>query len=174
MNEIEFFGEEEAPVKEGWKVDALEDAEWCLTKIGRAETEIDRFTIMAEVLKERINARLEEILKKHLGTIETMEILLRPWADVEIAKAGKAKSIKLLNGTIGYRSGQSSLVVNDEVAAVAWLKDHAAGCVRVNEEVKKTETKNFIEENGEIPDGVEMKAGNITFYAKPLPPLLEK
>jgi len=174
MDELTFCGEEEKEVEQGFTIDSLQKAEWAMSKIGRAETEIYRFTLMADTMKERINARLEVILKKHLGTIETMEILLRPWADVEIAKAGKAKSMKLLNGTVGYRTAPNHLKVNDEVAAVAWLKDHAAGCVRVKEEVKKTETEKFIEENGEMPAGVELIPGKITFYAKPLPLLLEK
>lgn len=176
MNELE-TNEPEEVVPQGFTVDSLEKAEWALSKIGEADAEVDRFSKMAAKLKAdycaRIDTRLAQITKPHTATRERMIELVRPWADVEVAKANGKKSVKLLSGTVGYRQAPASLVVTDEEAAVMWLKNHAAGCIRTKEEINKSFTKKFIEENGEVPDGVELRAGDIRFYVDPLPPLLE-
>ena len=173
MTDMDFFADD-APAKEGFTVDSLEAAEWCLTKIGRAETEITRFETMAASLKARIDARLEEITKRHRDTCEHMTTLIRPWAELEIAKQGKVKSMKLLSGTVGFRQAPSSLVVTNETDAVMWLENETlTDCVRVKKEVVKSAVKKVIEEKGIIPDGCELKAGEVRFYVEPLPPLLE-
>lgn len=156
-----------------FKIDSLSKAEWALSKIGRADAEIERFTKMAAGMKERIDARLAEICKHHHATKESMVFLLRPWADLELARAGSRKSVKLLSGTVGFRQAPASLVVTDEAEAVKWLKEHAPECVRTKEEVKKTECKKRIQETGEMPAGTEWKPGEVSFYAEPLPALLE-
>ena len=123
----------------------------------------------------KIDTRLSEIVKPHVQTCEVMTDFLRPWADVEIAKANGKRSVKLLSGTVGYRQNPARLEVTNEATAVAWLKEHhGENLIRVKEEVKKTETKKFIEAVGELPDGVELKAGEVRFYAEPLPEQIER
>jgi phage host-nuclease inhibitor protein Gam len=175
-SDIEFFGEEEKQVEQGFVIDSLEKAEWAISKIVQADVQIDRFTVMAETLKARIEARLAEIVKNHHVTKDAMISMLRPWAEVEIAKQGKARSMKLLGGTVGFRQAPSRLEVMDEAAALKYFHDRqgAQDCIRVKEEVSKTAAKKLIEQTGEIPDGCELKSGEVSFYAEPLPPLLEK
>jgi len=172
MSEIDFYGDEEGfdtPAHENFVIDTLEKAEWALRKKGTAQGEIERMETYAVYLTNRIMQRLEQITKVHRDTVDTMDALLRPWANVEIAKASGRKSVKLLAGTLGFRSSVPSLLVTDEVAAVKWLKKHKLkAMVRVKEEVKKAEVKKLIEEKGEIPDGVELKPGETRFYAEPL------
>lgn len=179
MSDMEVFATKNDEVAENFKVDTLEKAEWCMRTKGKSQAEIDRFTEMAAHLKaeycEQIDERLAEITSPHLKTLENMTSLLRPWSEVEIAKQGKARSYKLLSGTVGFRQAPDSLEVKDEAAALLWIKQHdIQGCIRVKEEVKKTETKKFIESTGEVPDGCALRPGEIRFYADPLPPLLEK
>jgi phage host-nuclease inhibitor protein Gam len=178
MNELETREEQEEPIPQGFMVDSLEKAEWCLSKIGAADVEVNRFSEMAAKLKAgycaRIDARLDQITRPHLATKERMVELVRPWADVEVAKANGRKSVKLLSGTVGYRQSPASLVVTDEGAAILWLKNNdEESCIRIKEEVSKKAVKELIEERGELPDGCELKQGEIRFYAEPLPPLLE-
>jgi phage host-nuclease inhibitor protein Gam len=178
MSSLEVFREEEAQAPEGFICDSLSKAEWCLKTKGRAEEEIERFTAMAKQLIEeetyRINMRLAEIIKPHLRTLEDMTTFLRPWSEVEIAKAHGKKSVKLLSGTVGFRKEPKSLEVEDEEKAVVWLEANGhADCVRVRKTVKKDETKKLIEDKGELPDSCKLMGGGEVFYAKPLHELLE-
>jgi phage host-nuclease inhibitor protein Gam len=178
MSSLEVFKEEDAPVPEGFVVDSLSKAEWCLRTKGRAEDEIARFSAMAVQLIEeetyRINMRLAEICAPHLRTLEDMTAFVRPWAEVEIAKAHGKKSVKLLSGRVGFRTEAKSLEVEDEEKATAWLEANGhADCVRVKKTVKKDETKKLIEDKGELPDACKMAGGGQVFYAKPLHEQLE-
>lgn len=178
MSDLEVFATKDGEVQEGFVVDSLDKAEWCLRTKGRAEDEIARFTAMATKLKSeyayKIDKRLEEILAPHLRTLEDMTALVRPWSEVEIAKAHGKKSVKLLSGEVSFRTQPKSLEVTDEAKAVAWLEANGhADCVRVKKEVKKDETKKLIEEKGELPESCTLKGGGEVFYAKPLHELLE-
>jgi phage host-nuclease inhibitor protein Gam len=173
MSSLEVFKEEDVLVPEGFVVDCLDKAEWCLRTKGHAEDEIIRFTSMATRLKSeyaaQIDERLAEILAPHLRTLEDMTSFLKPWSNVEVAKLhDDKKSVKLLSGTVGFRTEPKSLEVEDEEKATAWLEANGhADCVRVKKEVKKNETKQLIEEKGELPNSCKLTGGGEIFYAKP-------
>jgi len=151
---------------EGFIINSLDTAEWCLRKISRAEARIQERNDCAAKIKAEIDARLEAINAKDLDTVAYLGSLLRPWAEVEIAKAGKAKSVKLLAGEVGFRKAPDSLEVTDEAAALAWLKEHYPQGVRTVESVDKKKVKEAIEFNGEVPDGCELRRGDIKFYVR--------
>lgn len=173
-NEIDLLGEQDEPVPHGFVVDTMDKADWALRTMGRAQAEIDRIETTAAALKARIDERLELVTKGQRNTIAAMEAFLRPWADVEVAKANGKRSVKLLSGTVGYRQSPASLDVQDEIAAVAWLKANGhTDMVRVKEEVQKAPVKKLIETAGELPDGVMLRPGAQHFYAEPVVPALE-
>ncbi len=175
MSDMELFEEEEKPLAQDFKVDSLEKADWAMRKIGRAEAEIDRFTELAKDMKARIDARLALITGHHQKTIEAMSYLLRPWAEVEIARSGKARSFKLISGVVGFRQSPERLEVEDADSVISWLEsNHREDCIRLKKEVDKTQVKDLIKETGQLPDGCSLKQGDITFFAKPEPPMLEK
>lgn len=166
----------------GFVVDSREKAEWAMRKISRAEASIQEnaAAAQAEIEKaqayiDRIRTRLHEINRVDEQTVAYLGQLIRPWAETEIAKNGKRKSLPLLGGTVGFRASPDSLEVTDPDAAIAWLKEHTAGtsCLRVKEEIDKREVKKLIEFSGEIPDGVQMKKGEIRFYVEAAIPEIE-
>ena len=174
MSDLDLIGDRDEVAPVGFVVDNLEKADWALRKIGGAQAEVDKIERYAMALKQRIDERVASILKPHLATIDAMTTFIRPWADVEIAKSNGKKSVKLISGTVGFRQAPASLVVNDEAAAIGWLQGHGKDeLVRVKYEVNKTAVKKLIESSGEVPDGCEMKQGEIRFYAEPLVPALE-
>lgn len=173
MNDLEreLFPEEQEA--QGFVVDTQEKAEWALSKIARSEHRLQELAALAEAAKARIDARLAEITKGDRATVARLGDMIRPWASVEVAKNGKRKSVQLLNGTVGFRQSPASLVVTDEAAAVAWLEEHGGDFIRVKKEVKKGELKKAIEANGELPDGVELHAGEVRFYVEAARPEIE-
>ncbi|MBZ5672296.1 MAG: host-nuclease inhibitor Gam family protein [Acidobacteriia bacterium] len=166
---------DEGEASEGFIIDSQERAEWAVRKIARAEARIAVRAAVATKLISEIALRLDAITKADKQTVEYLTSLLEPYGAVEIAKQGKRKSLKLLGGEIGFRQSPESLVVTDEAAAVAWLKaiPGARDCIRVKEEVRKTETKQFIHDSGEVPDGCELRQGETRFYVKAGPEAIE-
>jgi len=152
--------EEQGP--QNFQVDTLEKAEWAIRKIARAEARIQAFIALAEKRKAEIDERLKEVTRADRLAVDQLGQLIRPWGEVEIAKAGKKKSMKLLGGEIGFRTTQH-LEVIDEAAALASLENGHPECIRVKREVDKTATTKLIKEKGEVPDGVEL-ASTTRFY----------
>jgi phage host-nuclease inhibitor protein Gam len=163
--EDDFFG---APQTDGFTIDSREKAEWALNKIAQKDARIAESERIAEQLIARIRARVADITRSDRESRERLVQMLHPWGAVEIAiaKAGKARSVKLIGGTIGFRQSPARLEVTDEAAAIAALP---AECVRVKKEVDKTAVKELIEKSGEVPPGVALVPGEVTFYVKAEP-----
>lgn len=158
----DLFPEEAEP--RGFSIDTLEKAEWALDKIGKAENRIQRFTELVAKRKTEMDARLAEVTKPDRETVSRMGEMIRPWAELEIAKAGKRKSMQLMGGEVGFRQSPARLEVDDPDAAVVALEAEHPECVRVKKEVAKTEVKKLIESTGMMPAGVRLVAGEIRFY----------
>lgn len=147
-------------------IDSLDTANWALSKISRAMARIAERRGAAEAYKAKIDAWLAGANETDGATVERLTDMLKPWAEVEIAKAGKAKHVKLLGGEVGYRQSPGHLEVRDEAAAMAWAEAHCPEAVKVEKRLVKTPLKEAIMKRGEVPDGVEMAAGEISWYLK--------
>ena len=143
-----------------FSIDSLDKANWAIGKIARAEAKIEQRRLAAVAYKAKLDAWMDDANKADIATVGNLSEMLKPWANVEIAK-GKAKSIKLLGGTVGFRSSPAHLEITDEAAALAALPDD---CKRVKVEVNKTAVKKRIEETGEIPAGCDLVAGDVRWY----------
>ncbi len=167
----ELFPEEKEP--QGFTIDTQQKAEWALDKIARAEGRIQRFRDAVTAAKARLDQRLEEVTKADLNTVERLGAMVRPWAEVEIAKIGNRKSVKLLGGTVGFRQSPARLEVTDPNAAIAWLEANQPASVRVKKEVDKVNVKELVMAGGEVPPGCELVAGDVRFYIEAQRPELE-
>ena len=167
MSNIELIEDDLFPMPEangeGFHIDSVEKAEWALSKIASAEKRILDREMMADALIYRIKERLGDITKQDRDTVENMKAMLHPWAEVEIAKQGKTKHVKLLGGEVGFRQSPARLEVIDTDAALSSLPE---SCIRIKKEVDKTATKKLIETTGELPDGVELVPGEVRFYVE--------
>ncbi len=172
MDTIEEFMDREyevAPVGEtrpAFTIDSLQKANWAISKISRAEASIAQRQIAAEAYKAKVDAWLAQANKDDIATVDAITGMLKPWAEVEIAKAGKTKHVKLLGGEIGYRQSPSHLEVTDEAAAIAWAEAHCPEAVKVEKRLVKTPLKDAIQKRGEMPDGAELVAGEVHWYVK--------
>lgn len=146
-----------------FRIDSLDKANWAIAKIARAEARRAEREAAAKVYIDRIRAWVDSANKSDIDTADRLTELLRPWAEVEIAKAGKVKHVKLLGGEIGYRQAPKRLDITDEAAALAAVPE---SCKRVKVEIDKTAVKALIETTGEIPAGCDLVAGEIRWYVK--------
>jgi len=156
--------EDDAPiVRPEFVVDSRNRAEWAMMTLARAERNIAEKRHAAQILIERIQARCEEMCKRDTDTVSKMTDLLHPWAQVEVAKAGGQKHVKLMAGDIGYRQNPEHL---DWIGTDEDLAALPEELKRVKIEPNKVATKKFIKEKGEIPAGFDVVPGNIQWYVK--------
>lgn len=147
-----------------FKVTNLQSASWCMAKTNTAADKIANAEAMREEAIRRINTWFDEYTAPHAATIAAMEMFLEPWVREEIADQ-KSKSVKLPNGTAGFRSTPESVVITDEVkiveeAKVAGIETH------IKETVHKKDLKKHIMETGQVFDNAFLVPGSEKFYVK--------
>jgi phage host-nuclease inhibitor protein Gam len=177
MNNLAHFEDELFPEEaqaEGFVVDSMDKAEWALSKIARSEHRISMLSELAAKAKARIDARLEQITKGDRASVANLGEMIRPWAEVEVAKNEKRKSIQLLGGVVGFRQSPGRVEVTDEAAAISWLlAKNESECIRIKQEINKIAVKKRIEQTGELPAGITFAAGEVRFYIEAARPEIE-
>ena len=118
---------------------------------------------------ERIRARAAELREAHQKRdnwlLENYGQTLEQFARDEVS-SGKAKSVALLSGAVGFRKNPASLEIIDADAALLWAKQCCSDAVKITETVQKGVLKAHVEETGEVPPGIEYKAAYEKFYIK--------
>lgn len=136
-------------------------ANWAISKILTAEEEI-------ELIKQQMQAEVEKFKLQIAGIEQDRkdfedEFLaeLEQWTRSN--KVSYEKTIKLLQGNVGFKKLPSRSVVNDLDRLSQWAN-------QTNNEVIKTEHKpvmsaiNALVKKGIVPDGVEIIEGEERFY----------
>jgi len=90
------------------------------------------------------------------------------WARVEIEKlSGRRKSMNLPAGTIGFRTMNPSLHVDDERVVLGWAKEYCPAAVLVVEKLSRSVLKAEFERHGVIPDnGAHVDPGGERFFIR--------
>jgi phage host-nuclease inhibitor protein Gam len=172
MGDIQLFDDDLFPQPAdvgnvGFVIDTTDKAEWALSKIGAAETRIADATERVAFVIARLKERLEHITATDRASVERLTDMLRPWANVEIAKRAGPRSVKTLAGVVGFRQSPARV----EVTSLEGLPE---SCIRIKKEADKAAIKALIESTGEIPDGVELVPGDVKFYVEATSLMVEK
>lgn len=168
--------------EEKFTVDDTACAEWTLEKIAEknkkiAEVESDYEKMVAKYQKWRDDS--VDALKSDILYLES---LLRPWAEEQLSH-GKAKSINLPSGKVGFKSASQEWKFDGEKADAKnkGLLDFAKSSMPEYVKVKKEETVAWAElkkaltvtdngkvvtADGEIVEGMTVTIGAPTFYTK--------
>ena len=153
-----------------------------------------------EGAKRAIKQRAEELTRQLDNRAGHLEYLygdaLQREADKLIAAEPKKKSVKLLTGTVGYRTNKGRLFIEDMNKAVVWAVENldngqlelaikefkadrvlpvlspALKAIAITE-LKITPLKDHLEATGELPDGCQVGESVETFYATPAVAKLE-
>lgn len=167
----------EIGVDHGWKIDSLQALEWALERLGDAETVISQNEDLAAQAESRIQSRLAECNKAPQRTAEFFRGAILGYLighRGEVLGKGKAKSRKLIGGTVGFRSSRETIRVEDEEAALAWAKDQpvASGLVVVRASLSKAALNEHFKATGEVPPGCSVDAAEDIPYVKAEPQVL--
>ena len=150
--------DEELPVAtkdEPWEIQSLDDANFAMNRVARAQSKIDERQQIAESYRQKLEARLTEWLesasKEDQSTIDFFTPHLEFWGSREIAKQHKKKSIDLMDGKIQQRTTQGSVIIYDEDAAMKYCEKHVPDAVKIKKSLSKTELKKALQDGEVIP-----------------------
>jgi phage host-nuclease inhibitor protein Gam len=145
-----------------WKIDSEESANWYLRKLANIETERDRIRHQYNAMMQDLDRNGENLRSRHQADLEH-------WAKSQLK--GKARNIKLLQGTISFKMVPASVKVADKEAAAthAYLAGWK-GCYHTFVQIRADEYKQKFIETGEMLPGIEVapehESVSITFGKK--------
>jgi len=166
--------------KEPFVVDSLAKANWVVDKINEKRAKIDEVNTAVNEMIDKYEAWGEEQTHDLQEEIDSLQMLLKPWARKELG-SGKKKSIKLAGGVVGFRKGAEKWMMGGEVAAagneklLTWVKRNANEYIKTIEAVRWADFKkklNVMKDgrvctlDGEIVDGLTVEQEPDTFYVK--------
>lgn len=170
---------EQAAEKERFTVKDASSAEWVMEKIAEKQAEIAEMTRQRDKMLARYNEWYAAGTEALNGDIAYFEKLLSDWAREELAE-GKAKSISLPSGRVGFRAAAPKVtfagapVDKTSTAFVTLTKQVAPEYVETKESVKWADFKKtltlaengaVVTESGEILPDMKWEAQDPTFYA---------
>ena len=170
---------EQAAEKERFTVKDASSAEWVMEKIAEKQAEIAEMTRQRDKMLARYNEWYATGTEALNGDIAYFEKLLADWAREELAE-GKAKSISLPSGRIGFRAAPAAVtfvgtpVDKTNAAFVAMVKKSAPEYVETKESVKWADFKKtltlaeegkVISADGEVLTEMAWSQPEPTFYA---------
>ena len=97
--------------------------DWVLGKMADARARASRIRQNAELMA-RAEERKAEMLEWKYGAA------LQTWLRAELA-GGNKKSVRLYNGTLGYRQKPAGVSIMNEAAAIAWAQEHLPEAIAV-------------------------------------------
>ena len=171
--------EQTTETKERFTVTDASSAEWVMGKLAEKQAEIAEMGRQRDKMLARYNEWYEEGVSALTGDIAYFEKLLADWAREELA-GGKAKSISLPSGRVGFRASPAAVtfvgtpVDKTNAAFVAMVKKSAPEYVETKESVKWGDLKKtltfadggkVISADGEVLTEMAWTQPEPTFYA---------
>ena len=170
---------EQITEKERFTVTDTSSAEWVMGKLAEKQAEIAEMGRQRDKMLARYNEWYEEGAEALKGDIAYFEKLLADWARGELA-GGKAKSISLPSGRVGFRAAAPKVtfagapVDKTSAAFVTMAKQVAPEYVETKESVRWADFKKsltlaengtVVTESGEILPDMKWEEQEPTFYA---------
>ncbi len=167
------YSEETDPVTpERFSVTDESSANWVLKKLAFYEARLSAYQTMIDNEIESIRSRGEQITGPITRQIEFFRAAfgdqLRAWTQEQIA-GQKAKSVKLLHGSAGFRKSPERVNIIDEARAIKIAEELGlADVVRIRKEISKTNAKAALgtPEGAALADVIEIQPGEDVFYIK--------
>ncbi|NPV53774.1 MAG: hypothetical protein HPY71_09665 [Firmicutes bacterium] len=140
-DEIPESEEEEAPLRERFRIQDDAQANWAVRKIAQTRQELATAEALAHQEIERVERWLADRRREAERTERFFTALLMEYFIPKFAIDPRRKAVKLPSGTVQVRQQQPEFRRNDAVL-LAWLKDHGrSDLINVTESPKWAELK---------------------------------
>src|SRR5690625_58054 len=154
-----------------FQITDMETADWALSKIAEAENEFEKNKEYADMQRHKIDEWEKEVNSEYENTIDFMKSHLQLYLQTQ-----DKKSIKLINGNIGFRKKQDKWnIQNNEELGKALESTKVHELIRVKKEPALSELKKHLtvvgdqvvyERTGEVIDGVTIEKQDDSFNVK--------
>ena len=142
---------------EEFRVTDENSCNWVVRKIVSAEDELKRIKSQYNARKKELERRIEFFEKRFGHEMEQWTSQNLPY---------NRKSIKLQNGTVGFRKSRETIKIVDKEENIEWVKNNCPDALRQKEYTTKTEQIEHLQETGEMPAGVDLQPAENKFYIK--------
>lgn len=164
--------EHDAVVREGWRIESLEAADWALRRLAELQRQVDENNEVCRASVERMKERTRKLNASAERGVAFFAGALQQYAEAhreQLLGKGKKKSRGLPSGDIGWRTVPEKVAVLDEAAAIAWARAQPveSELLRIREEVSKPALAAHYRETGEVPPGCDVTPAREEFQAKP-------
>ena len=143
--------------KEAFHITDAKSAEWVVGKM----TALDE---KEKIVKAQFRAMMKDIENDRKFLEWRFGIELPEWTRGNLPR--KKKSIKLLTGTVGFRSLKGGLAVDDKEAIIEWARVNCPAAIKTIEDISKTGLNEYFEKTGDVPDGCILLDASDKFYVK--------
>lgn len=154
-----------------FQINDMETADWALNKIAEAENEIEKNKSYADMQRNKIDKWEKEVNSEYENTISFMKSHLQLYL-----QAQDKKSIKLINGNIGFRKRQDNWNIQNNEELVKVLEStELHDLIRVKKEPALSELKKHLtvvgdqvlyEKTGEVIEGIKIEKQEDSFNVK--------
>ena len=144
--------------REDFKIENLEGATWAFRKLRAIESKEVEIKAVAEEEINRVNSWKEKELDQYAKDKEYFNYLLEEYYRAEKAKDKKFK-LSTPYGKVTARKSKK-WIYEDEENLLEYLKGNEPSCIRVKEEINKTEVKKLFK------DGVNQETGEILPFVR--------
>jgi len=144
--------------REGFKIENLEGATWAFRKLRAIENKEAEIKAIAEEEINRVNAWKGKELEQYAKDKEYFNYLLEEFYRAEKEKDKKFK-LSTPYGKVTARKSKK-WIYEDEENLLEYLKGNEPSCIRVKEEINKTEVKKLFK------DGVNAETGEILPFVR--------
>lgn len=159
-----------------WLPSSIRDVEWCLERVGEAESDMAEVQAQLDAAIKALHARALSITEKANKRALWFRGLVETWAVANRGEVvrGKTKSRELLGGSIAFRATAEKVVVTDAPALLAWAQPDHLDLLRFPEpQIDKKALDALVKGTGELPPGVDVLPATetVTVKTNPLPTL---
>lgn len=154
---------------DGFKIETRDQAEYFTRCLVKAQKENEAVELIAKKrlneYAERVNAWKESMLKENSYNIERWTSWLRPWAEEQL-KDSKKKSVKLIEGTLGFRKADKYEYDDKKLVEYLQSSGHKELLIEQTPKVDKTALKKAFDFEKENVPGVTYTKLPDTFTVK--------
>lgn len=160
------IGDAEAAESSGmFVIDNLSKANWAVRKLAVYAAKLAEAEAFAQRERDRLDVWLAGEREAAAESSSFLSGLLRRYHEDRLAEDPKAKTIHLPAGDLTARKSPDRVDV--DVPRFVMAQPEGSPFVRVVREPKKTELLKHIKATGEVPDGVALVEGEVSFKVKP-------
>jgi len=153
-----------------WEITNQTSADWGMQRLAECLAEVDEIGRQYQAAVDRLIKRRDELVARAERGIGYFRFKLEQWAEHNRSALlkGKAKSVQMLHGCLGWRKSGGRLKVEDKDALAAWLSGQPIelGLFRMKIEPEMRALQDYCRQANVVPPGCVLEPERDDFYVR--------